>query len=89
MEEHGDGYSAGFGDFAAAREHLSALRVRPVGGRLAQESAREAMSLSSGTPTIMSLGFQHLADADRFLTEFRERLAEVRVGTAPRQDAPD
>jgi hypothetical protein len=31
------GYSAGFGDFAVACEHLSALCVRPVGGRLAQE----------------------------------------------------
>src|ERR1022692_3431647 len=41
MEEHGDGYSSKLGGFAVAREYLSALRVRPVGGRLAQEmSAR-------------------------------------------------
>src|ERR1017187_1702558 len=35
------------------------------------------------------LGFQHRADADRFLEAFRETAAEVRAGTAPRQDAPD
>ena len=35
------------------------------------------------------LGFQHQADADRFLEDLRERLRKVWIGTSPRQDAPD
>ena len=35
------------------------------------------------------LGFQARTEADRFLEDFRERLAEVRAGTASGQDAPD
>ena len=31
----------------------------------------------------MSLGFQHLADADRFLTEFRERLRKFGLELHP------
>src|SRR5271165_7063322 len=37
-KDTGDGYSAGIGGFAVACKHLSALRVRPVGGCLAQEA---------------------------------------------------
>jgi len=55
MEEHGNGYSTGFGDFAVARQYLSALRARPVGGTSGARNVREAMSLSFGTPTIMYL----------------------------------
>ena len=35
------------------------------------------------------LGFEHREDAERFLEQLRERLAEVRAGTAPGEDAPD
>ena len=35
------------------------------------------------------LGFQHRADADRFLKRVSGTAAEVRTGTTPRQDAPD
>src|SRR6516164_6095099 len=35
------------------------------------------------------LGFQHQAEADRFLEDLRKRLRKFWAGTAPRQDAPD
>ena len=35
------------------------------------------------------VGFQHRADAERFLAEFRERLAKVRPGITSGQDASD
>ena len=34
------------------------------------------------------VGFEHQADAERFLAEMRERLADVRPDAAPGQDAP-
>src|SRR5262249_32605183 len=55
MEGHGDGDSARFGDLAAACEHLSALRVRPMGGPPGAGSARKAMSLSSDMRMVMLL----------------------------------
>ena len=88
MEGHGGGDSAGFGGFAAAGEHLSALRVRPVGGSLAQEvcarrghcrplRGRQCTGVpASGRCRSFSGGFPGTA-------------AEVRAGTAPGQDAPD
>jgi RNA-directed DNA polymerase len=82
MEEYGDGYSAGFGGITAACEHLSGLRVRPVGGCLAQKVCARG---SDCCPLCGDnvLGFQHRADADRFLEEFRERLRKFRLELHP------
>ncbi len=60
-------------DFADTCEHLSALRARPVGGRLAEEM-REAISLPRDMRMTTFPVSGHLAGADRLLREFRDRL---------------
>ena len=46
-------------------------------------SVRTAMSWSSGIADDNVLGFQYRADADRFLTEFRERLGKFGLELHP------
>jgi len=69
----GKGDSAGLGDFAAARERLPALRFSIFGTALAEApAAGEVIVVRYADDSV--LGFQHRADAERFLQEWRGRL---------------
>jgi len=59
-----------------------------MGGRLAQEMAQGEVVVVRYADDII-LGFQHQAEADRFLENFRERLGRFGLELPPRQDAPD
>ena len=68
-------YAAGAVRFAVARQRIPALRVRSMGGGLAQES-REGDVIVVRYADDLVVGFQYRTDAERFLKEFRERLAK-------------
>ena len=67
--------SAGGSDFTAACEHLPALRIRLMGGSLAQESGAGLVVVVRYADDLV-VGFQSRTEAERFLKEFRERLAK-------------
>src|SRR5215471_8427152 len=68
MEGYRGRYSAGFGDFAVACQYLPASRIRPVGGRLAQEVG-DVVVVRYADDNV--LGIQHRAEARRFMAELR------------------
>src|SRR5712671_5256874 len=68
-------YSAGCGGFTATCERLSALCVRSVGRSLAQESGSGDVIVVRYADDLV-VGFDSRADAERFLEEFRKRLAK-------------
>ena len=70
------GYAAGSSGFTAARERVPALCLRPVGGSLAQESGAAGDVIVVRYADDLVVGFQSRAEAERFLQEFRERLAK-------------
>ena len=84
MAKDGDGagHSARGGDFTAAGKRVPALRFRSMGGSLAQEVATGDMIVVRYADDLVA-GFQHRADAERFLKEFQERLAKFELEVHP------
>src|ERR1700687_1028439 len=74
--------SARSGDFAAAGEHLPALRVRPLDRSLAPES-RAGRCHSGSLCRRSGSGLRKPEEAERFLREFRERLAKFGLELHP------
>ena len=74
------------GSIAAAGQHLSALRVRPVGPTMASNAGARRCDRRAVRGRHRG-GIPARADAERFLAELRERFAQVRPGTASREDA--
>ena len=68
-------HSAGRGDLTAACEHLPALRIRLMGGSLAQESGEGRLHCCPVRRRSCG-GFRKSSGGGRFLEEFRERLAK-------------
>ena len=83
-----EGKGAGDGDLATAGEHLPALRLRSLGGPLAATRCHGDMIVVRYADDIV-VGFEHEADAQRFLAEMRERSGSVRSDAAPGEDTPD
>ncbi len=77
-----DRESARFGDFAAAREYLPALRFDLWVDVWRKKCAQgEVVVVRYADDTIV--GFQHQTDADRFLENFRERLGKFGLELHP------
>ena len=86
MEGDGSGHAAGVRDLTAAGRCVPALRAGSVGTGLAEGQAPGDVVVVRYADDIVA-GFEHRADAERFLQEWQERLAEVRAGLHP--DKPD
>ena len=82
------GYSARGGDFAAAGQRVPALRIRSMGGSLAQESGQGRVIVVRYADDLV-VGFEHRAEAERFLKEFQERLAKFGLEVHAGEDAAD
>ncbi|HEY6342516.1 MAG TPA: reverse transcriptase domain-containing protein [Bryobacteraceae bacterium] len=87
MEEHRDGYSAGLISPLLANVYLHYVFDLWVDAWRKKCARGDVVVVRYADDNV--LGFQHLAAADRFLEEFRERLRKFRAGTAPGQNAPD
>src|ERR1700686_5646272 len=88
MVEHEDRESARFGDFTASREYLPTLRVRPMGGRLAQEMGARR----SGSRPLRGRHHLRIPTPSRsrsFSGKLSGKIGKVWTGITPRQDAPD
>jgi RNA-directed DNA polymerase len=81
MVEDGNGDSAGFGDFTAARERVPALRFRSLGTAL--EEALGSRRIVVRYADDLVLGFQYGGDAERFLQDWQERLRKFGLELHP------
>src|SRR4051812_32995142 len=81
MEEYGDEYSAGFGDFAVAC-NIYLHYVFDLWVEVWRRKGARGESLFRHADDNV-LGFQHLAVADRFLVELRQRLGKFGLELHP------
>ena len=80
--EDGGRDSAGGGGLAAAGEHLPALRLRSMGQALAKHQATGDMVVVRYADDIVA-GFENRADAERFLSEWKERMQKFGLELHP------